>query len=90
MSTGLASGFVCYLQHPFQVPVEVSIHALHVLQRHLLPQNHLVERANKESVQEATMEDGQTDNAPNKLEVVEMLWIDAGVRVDLKSIVVVR
>ena len=35
------------------------------------------------------MEYSQTDNTSNELEVVEMLGIDARMRVDLKSVVVV-
>lgn len=36
------------------------------------------------------MEDGQTDNAPNEFEIVQMFWIDAGMGIDLEGIVVVR
>jgi hypothetical protein len=78
------------LQHPFQVTMEIRIHTLHVLQRNLLPQNHLVKCSNEESVQKAAMENGQTNNAPNELEVVQMLGVDARMRVNLKGVVVVR
>ena len=36
------------------------------------------------------MENGQTNNASNELEVVQMFGVNAGVRVNLKSVVVVR
>lgn len=38
------------LQHPFKVTVEVRVHALHILQGNLLPQDHLVEGSNEESI----------------------------------------
>jgi hypothetical protein len=81
--------YFLYLQHPFQVSVEISIHTLHILQRHLLPQNHLVESSDKESIQKSAVENGQTNNTTNELEVVQMFRVDAGVRVDLESVVVV-
>lgn len=56
--------------------MEVRVDTLHILQCDLLAQNHLVERANEERVEEATMEDGETNDASNELEVVQMLGID--------------
>lgn len=35
------------------------------------------------------MEDSQTHNATNELEVVQMLWVHAGVRIDLQGIIIV-
>ena len=35
------------------------------------------------------MEDAQTETSSDELEVVQMLWIDTGSRIDLESIVVV-
>ena len=78
-----------YLQHPLQVTMEISIHTLHVLQGDLLPQNHLVKRSNKEGVQETAVENGQTNNTTNELEIVQMLGIDARMRIDLECVVVV-
>jgi len=69
--------------------VEVSIDTLHIRQNYLLPQNHLVKRSNEEGIQKASVEDGQTDYTTNELEVIQMLGIDAGVRVNLKGIIVV-
>lgn len=53
-------------------------------------QHHLIQSSNKEGVQESAMEDRKTDHTADELEVVEMLWIDARVRVDLEGVVVVR
>jgi len=69
--------------------MEVGIHTFHVLQRHLLPQNHLVEGTNEECIEETAVEDGQANDTSNELEVVEMFGIDPRVRVDLKGVVVV-
>jgi hypothetical protein len=63
--------------------VEVLIHALHILDGYLLPQHHLVERSNKERVQESAMEDGETDDTPDEFEVVQMSRVNAGVGIDL-------
>jgi hypothetical protein len=51
--------------------------------------HHLVQGTNKEGIEETSMEDSQADNSANELEVVEMLWVDARVRVDLEGVVVV-
>lgn len=69
--------------------MEISIYTLHVLQRHLLSQHHLVESANEEGVQKAAVENGEADNSTNKLEIVQMLGVNAGVGVDLEGVVVV-
>lgn len=57
---------------------------------HLLSEHHLVESSNEEGVEEATVEDGQTNDSPNEFEVIEMFRVNAGVRVDLEGVVVVR
>lgn len=36
------------------------------------------------------MEDGKSDNSANKLEVVEMFWVDTGMRVYLQGIIIMR
>lgn len=69
--------------------MEVGIHTLHILQRNLLPQNHLIKRSNEESIQEAAVENGQTNNATNEFEVVQMLGVDTRMWVNLKCVVVV-
>jgi hypothetical protein len=69
--------------------VEILIDTLHILQRDPLSEHHLVECANKERVQEASVEDGKSNNTTDKFEVVQMLGVDTGVRIYLKSIVVV-
>ena len=78
------------VQHPLQRPMEIGIHTFHIRQADSLSENHLVQSANEEGIQESPVEDSQTDNPTNELEVVEMLRVDAGVGVDLKRVVVVR
>src|SRR5690242_3223614 len=55
------------VQHPFQVAVEISVDTLHVLQRNLLPEDHLVEGSDEEGVQETTVENGQSDYTSDEL-----------------------
>jgi hypothetical protein len=70
--------------------MEISIYTFHVLKSNLLPQDHFVKRSDKEGIQETAMENGQTNNASNELEVVQMFGVNAGMRVNLKSVVIVR
>jgi len=77
------------LHGPGESAVELSIDTLHVGQGDPLLQDHLVECTNEECIQEAPVEDSQTNNATNELEVTKMLRVDAGVWVDLESVVVV-
>jgi hypothetical protein len=70
--------------------MEISIDTLHILEGHLLPENHLVEGSNEKCVQKAAVENRQTNNSANKLEVVQMLRIDARMGIDLQRVVVVR
>lgn len=77
------------VQSPRQIAVQILVHTLHVLQRHLLPQHHLIERPDKEGIQETTVENGQPHHTSDELEVVQMLRVDARVRVDLQGIIIV-
>lgn len=77
------------LQCPRQVSVEIFVNSLHILKGDLLSEHHLIECANKERIQESSMEDCQSDNSTNELEVVQMFGIDAGVRIDLKGVIIV-
>jgi hypothetical protein len=63
--------------------VEVFINTLHILKGNLLPQHHLVERANEERVQETAVENGQTNDPTDEFEVVQMFRINTGVRINL-------
>jgi hypothetical protein len=65
---------------------EIIIHIIHISGQDLLSQNHLVDRATKEGVEEETLENGEADHAPNELEVVKMLRVNARVWVDLKGV----
>ena len=69
--------------------MEVCIDTLHVLEGDLLPQDHLVESSNEEGVQETAVENGQTNNTTNELEITKMLGVDAGMWVNLEGVVVV-
>jgi len=65
------------LQSPRQILVILFVDTLHISDVDFLSQHHLVKRANKERVQETAMENGEADHTANKLEVVEMFWVDA-------------
>jgi hypothetical protein len=69
--------------------VEICIDSLHIGQHYLLSQYHLVERANEECIQKAPVEDCQSNHATDEFEVIKMFRINAGMRIDLKGIVVV-
>jgi len=69
--------------------VDVSVDRLEIGQSDLLLQDHLVERDDKEGIQQTAVKNRQTDNASNELEVVQVLRVDVGLRADLKGIVVV-
>ena len=77
------------LHGPSESAVELCIDTLHIGQSDPLLENHLVERTNEECIQETPVEDSQTDNTTNELEVSKMLRVDAGVWVDLEGVVVV-
>ena len=69
--------------------MEIRIDTLHILESNLLPQDHLVESTNEECVQEASVENGQTNDTTNELEITKMLGVDAGMWVNLEGVVVV-
>jgi hypothetical protein len=69
--------------------MEVRINTLHIGNGDLLANHHLVERDNEESIQEAAMENGQSNHAADESEVVQMFRIDTRVRIDLQCIIVV-
>ena len=69
--------------------MQLSIYTLQISQRDFLLQDHLVEGRDEVGIQEATVEDTQTQAATNELEVVQMFRVDTGCRVDLEGIVVV-
>ena len=69
--------------------MQLHINTLQIRQRHLLPQNHLIEANNEIRVQKATMEDRQDHAAANELEVVQVFRVDPRRGVDLEGVVVV-
>ena len=69
--------------------MEVGVYPFHIREYDLLSKYHLVESTDEEGVEESSVEDGKTNNSANEFEVVEMFWVDAGVRVDLQGVIVV-
>lgn len=69
--------------------MHILINTFHVLERNLLSEHHLVECSDEERVEETAVEDRQTNDAANKLEVVQMLGINAGMRIGLQGIIIV-
>ena len=69
--------------------MQLCIDTLQIGESNLLVQDHLVHAGDKVCIEESAMEDCQSDDTPNKLEVVQMLWIDARCRRYLERIVVV-
>lgn len=69
--------------------MNILVDTFHVLKRNLLPEHHLVERPDEERVEETAVEDRQANNAADKLEVVQMFWINAGMRIGLQGIIIV-
>jgi hypothetical protein len=70
--------------------VEVLVDTLHILQSDLLPKHHLVEGANEERIEEPAVENGESDHTTDELEIIQMLGVDAGMRVYLEGIIIVR
>ena len=70
--------------------MQLGIDTLQISERNLLLQDHLVECRDEVGIQEATVEDAETQAATDELEVVQVLGVDAGRRVDLEGVVVVR
>ena len=69
--------------------MQTSINTLKIGKCNLLLEDHLVEADDEVRIQETTVENAETEAATNKLEVVEVLRVDATVGVDLQSVVVV-
>lgn len=77
------------LHGPCERAVEFSVNTFHVGKGDPLLQDHLVESTNEECVQEASVENGQTNDTTNELEITKMLGVDAGMWVNLEGVVVV-
>lgn len=69
--------------------MQILIDTLHILKSDFLAQHHLVKGANEERIKEATVEDCQADNSANELEVIEVLWVDTRVGINLQGIIIV-
>ncbi len=83
-------GFVANSQHPGEAAVQLDIHTLQIRKSNLFLQDHFVEADDEVRVEESTVEDAETKHASNELEVIQVLWVDARVRVDLQRVIVVR
>lgn len=77
------------VKHPLKTAVEIGVHTLHVWERDGLVEHHFVQGTNEECIEKTTVENGKTDDTADEFEVVQMFWVDTGVRVDLESVVVV-
>ena len=77
-----------HAQHPSQAPMKGLIYTLEVGDGNLFTENHLVEAWNEKGIEETSVEDGHPDDASDKFEVGEMLWIDVGRGVDLEGVAV--
>jgi hypothetical protein len=69
--------------------MELSVNTLHVREVDLLSEDHFVKGSDEEGVQESSVKDCKANNAADEFKVPKMLRIDARMRVDLKSVVVV-
>ena len=76
------------LQHPCQPTVQFGVHALKIRQCDFLLQYHFMERNDKVSVKESSVENAQAKNPSDELEIVEMLRVYAGSGIDLQRVVV--
>lgn len=83
------NAFDIILKCPGQIAMKVFIDTFHVLYLNLLPKHHFVEGPDKERIQEAAVKDGETNNSTDELEVFKVFRIDARVRIDLESVIVV-
>lgn len=77
------------IQCPRQIPMEIFVDSFHVLKSDLLSEHHLVERANEKRIQKSSVENRKANNSPDELEIVQVLWVDAGVRVNLQCVIIV-
>lgn len=68
--------------------MDVCVNTFHVGKRNFLTKYHLIECANEEGIKESAMENSQSNNATDEFKVIEMLWVDARVGVDLQSVIV--
>lgn len=69
--------------------MKLCIDTLEIRKRDFLLENHLVECSDEVGIEEAAVEDTETQASSNELEVVQMLRVNTRSRVDLQSVVVV-
>lgn len=69
--------------------MQIFVNTFHILKGHLLPKHHLVECTDEERIQETTVENRQTNHTADEFEVIEMLRVDARVRINLQGIIIV-
>ena len=63
-------------QHPGHTTMKLGIDTLEIGERNLLPQDHLVETDDEVGIEEASVEDGETEDTADELEVIEMLRVN--------------
>ena len=64
--------------------MQLCVHALEIGQHDFLLQNHFIEREDKRSFEEVSVENPQAQKASDELEIVEMLGVGARGRIDLE------
>ena len=69
--------------------MQILIYSFHILKTDLFPQHPLVESSNEEGIQEATVEDSQTNHSADELEVIEVFGVHARVGINLQGIIIV-
>ena len=57
--------------------MQFRVHTFQIRKGNLLLQDHLVERSDEVRIKEPTVEDTKTKTSADKLEVVQVLWVDA-------------
>ena len=77
------------VQHPGHTTMKFCIDTFEIRQCDFLLQDHLIKRDDKVGVKETSVEDGQSYNPTDELEIIQMFGVDARVGVDLEGIVVV-
>ena len=69
--------------------MEICVQSFQVRKRRFLAQNHLVEAWNEVSIQEPSVEYGQSHDPANEFEVCQVFRINPRHPVDLKCVIVV-
>ena len=69
--------------------MQIGVHSLDVVKSDGLVEQHLVERRGESAINVVAVEHGSSDDAPDEVEVGEVVGIDGAVGVDLQRVDVV-